>query len=133
MAIDNRNCFLVNLRDQLRCRACGAKPEARETYHRGFQYHHVRHRSEGGPDVAENLVLLCGACHDDHHRGKILQFDDRPLPIDVPCRRCGEAFDPKTVAMNCGWYACARCGQRTHLFDHFGYRDEKNLSGESAL
>lgn len=121
MAIDNRTCFQVNLRDALRCRACGRGPTDRETYHRGFGYHHVLPRSRGGPDVVQNLVLLCQRCHDAHHRGHPLDFDAQRAPSAFACRVCDQSLDPDHVEMNCGWYRCPRCRERVHLFDHFEY------------
>ena len=35
--------------------------------HPGIHVHHRIHRSQGGGDVPENLVWLCGACHDEAH------------------------------------------------------------------
>ena len=125
MPIDNRTCFGVNLRDGLRCRACGRGPTRRETYHRGFGYHHVTPVSRGGPDGVENLVLLCQACHDDHHHGRRpLDVGPQSPPGDFDCHACGERLNPQTVPMNCGWYACPACGERVHLFDHFGFAPE---------
>lgn len=51
---------VVRDRDQV-CRWCAR---------RGSQIHHVRYRSEGGPDVAENLVFLCSKCHERAHTSK---------------------------------------------------------------
>lgn len=122
MPLDNRTCFQVNVRDGLRCRACGRGPKHRETYHRGFGYHHVVPISRGGPDVIENVLLLCKKCHDEHHRGRrSLDFGPQPPPGPFACHACEELVDPQTVPMNCGWYACLRCGERVHLFDHFGF------------
>ena len=122
MSVDNRNCFLVNLRDGLRCRNCGVGPGHKATYHSGFGYHHVRHKAHGGPDVADNLVLLCKTCHDAYHDdGRPLAVDFVPLPATIPCHACGDTVHPRTVPMNCGWYHCPRCDTRVHLFDHFGF------------
>jgi 5-methylcytosine-specific restriction endonuclease McrA len=41
------------------CWFCDLKP--------GIHVHHRIHRSQGGGDVPENLVWLCGACHDEAH------------------------------------------------------------------
>ena len=124
MPIENRACFQVNLRDGLRCRACGRGPKHRATYHRGFGYHHVVPRSGGGADGVENLVLLCKACHDEHHAGRrTLAFGPQQPPGVVPCGACGAGVGPETVPMNCGWYQCPECGTRVHLFDHFGFAE----------
>jgi hypothetical protein len=122
--LENRTCFQVNLRDGLRCRGCGRGPTRRETYHRGFGYHHVTPQSRGGPDVIENVVLLCRVCHDAHHAGRrTLAFGPQAAPGGFDCGRCGHSIDPDVVIMNCGWYACPRCDQRIHLFDHFGFEE----------
>lgn len=127
MPISNRECFRTNLRDALRCQRCGRGPATRAAYHRGFEYHHLRHRAHGGPDVAENLALVCHACHRLGHDGQADLVAEtggpRAVTDRVPCAACGVAFDPAAVEMNCGWYRCAACGARTHLFDHFGYEE----------
>ena len=41
------------------CWLCDRRP--------GVHVHHRIHRSQGGGDVPENLVWLCGACHDHEH------------------------------------------------------------------
>jgi hypothetical protein len=41
--------------------------------------HHVKKRSQGGEDIAINLVLLCCACHDlIHARGKLKVTGEYP-------------------------------------------------------
>lgn len=50
----------VHERDR-HCRFCGG---------RGSQCHHIIYRSQGGPDVAINLILLCAACHARVHTSK---------------------------------------------------------------
>jgi 5-methylcytosine-specific restriction endonuclease McrA len=49
-------------RDEWRCQRCGGK--------RNLDVHHVRPRSQGGFDVADNLIVLCRSCHTDAHRNK---------------------------------------------------------------
>ena len=34
---------------------------------RGIHVHHRVFRSQGGDDAPENLVWLCGVCHDEAH------------------------------------------------------------------
>jgi 5-methylcytosine-specific restriction endonuclease McrA len=41
------------------CYMCGMRP--------GIHVHHRVKRSQGGSDVPENLVWLCGGCHDGEH------------------------------------------------------------------
>lgn len=53
----------VRERDGGRCRWCG-KPTT-------LQSHHVRYRSEGGPDDVANLLTLCDACHRLAHSSKV--------------------------------------------------------------
>lgn len=43
------------------CRWCGAP---------GTEVHHIVYRSSGGPDVATNLIFLCGECHMRAHSSK---------------------------------------------------------------
>ena len=132
MPLSNRTCFEVNLRDALKCRVCKRLPLQRATYHRGFGYHHVQFQAHGGPDEAENLILLCEPCHTRFHQNK-LQLP--PLgdltPLDeFACNSCLARLDPQSVDMNCGWYRCDQCRVKTHLFDHFGYQ-EPNAAADS--
>jgi 5-methylcytosine-specific restriction endonuclease McrA len=68
-----RLCDLVTVRDRGRCRVCHVltheRPDAdpRTRAHR----HHVVYRSAGGADTLDNVVLLCGQCHDDEHQHRI--------------------------------------------------------------
>jgi hypothetical protein len=120
MALSNRTCFQVNLRDGLKCRLCGRAPQSQQNYHRGFEYHHVKPQSEGGPDEADNVVLLCHDCHLRHHRNHIVlpPLGDLTPPAEFACKRCGTLLSPHAVEMNCGWYRCGHCGETTHLFSH---------------
>ena len=56
---------LVWRRDGGRCRVDGCRSS------RGLELHHVVHRADGGSHDASNLVLLCSACHQAHHRGTL--------------------------------------------------------------
>ncbi len=119
-AIPNRECFRVNLRDGLCCASCGRRPGSRQSYHKGFEYHHVRPVRDGGRGTAENIALLCRRCHRLADAGRLEVAEDAlRVPETVPCHACGAGFDPRTVEVNCGWYACPACGERTHLYDHF--------------
>ena len=46
-------------RDDFTCRDCGHYTQAPP--------HHIKFRSQGGSDVAENLTTLCIKCHDILH------------------------------------------------------------------
>jgi hypothetical protein len=128
MPLLNRVCFQVNLRDGLRCRVCGRAPQSPETYHRGFEYHHVTPQSAGGADETLNVILLCHDCHTRHHQKRL------PLPLlgaltppeTIRCVHCNTLLDIAAVEMNCGWYRCAQCGHRTHLFTHCGLSSRPN-------
>lgn len=130
MALSNRVCFQVNLRDGLRCRVCRCEPQAPETYHRGFGYHHVVPQSEGGADETENVVLLCRDCHTRYHQGRLILpvFDDLAPLGTFPCYRCGALLQGATVEMNCGWYRCDACRQKTRLFEHCGFTEGKSVA-----
>lgn len=52
----------VKRRDNETCRWCGTTD--------GVQIHHVRYRSEGGPDTPRNLISLCATCHERAHSNK---------------------------------------------------------------
>ncbi len=47
-------------RDDWQCQHCGSGGP--------LHIHHLRRRSQGGPDLAENLLTLCWRCHDEVHR-----------------------------------------------------------------
>ena len=44
----------VNTRDNGICQICALK---------GIQLHHIKYRSQGGKNYANNLILLCLLCH----------------------------------------------------------------------
>lgn len=44
------------------CEHCERRP--------GTDPHHIRFRSQGGPDASWNLLWLCRTCHDDIHAGR---------------------------------------------------------------
>ena len=120
MGLENRTCFLVNLRDGLRCRQCGQSPTQQAEYHRGFEYHHVIPRSQGGSDLPENIALLCHACHQGQHARKLAESIAVPAPPEtLTCARCATVLPTATVEMNCGWYRCGACGETVHLYQHF--------------
>ena len=49
-------------RDSWTCQHCG-RPDQ-------LQIHHIVRRSQLGSDGEENLIALCGACHDRLHSGR---------------------------------------------------------------
>lgn len=53
---------IVRERDGHRCKFCGKAGD--------LEIHHVNYRSQGGPDEAWNLILLCGAHHQLMHTSK---------------------------------------------------------------
>jgi 5-methylcytosine-specific restriction endonuclease McrA len=46
-------------RDGWRCQRCGRRDR--------LQIHHIIRRSQSGADCEENLIVLCGECHDALH------------------------------------------------------------------
>lgn len=60
------------------CQLCGWN---REKWTRDdpriLELHHVEEHVEGGPNIPENLVVLCGRCHDEVHAGR------RELPPNI--------------------------------------------------
>lgn len=124
MPLSNRVCFLVNLRDALRCRQCDKQPQGPENYHRGFEYHHRIPRSLGGSDEAENIVLLCHECHQAGHKAteshsERLSVLDLNPPVSFLCWHCQTRLESLSVEMNCGWYRCQSCQTQVHLYQHF--------------
>jgi RuvA, C-terminal domain/HNH endonuclease len=57
---------LVWRRDGGRCRVDGCRSA------RGIDIHHLVRRIDGGSHNASNLILLCSACHQAHHRGTLV-------------------------------------------------------------
>jgi hypothetical protein len=56
---------LVWRRDGGRCRVPGCRSS------RGLELHHLIHRADGGTHEASNLALICAACHQSHHDGRL--------------------------------------------------------------
>ena len=52
-------CEQVLVRDGWSCQFCGSRFD--------LHVHHIRFRSQGGPDREENLITLCAACHRKVH------------------------------------------------------------------
>ena len=50
------------------CRIC-RRVEGNGSVHSKIELHHLIRRSQGGDDVAENIVPLCGECHRWLHAG----------------------------------------------------------------
>lgn len=48
------------------CRIC-RRVESNGSVHSTIELHHLIRRSQGGDDVAENIVPLCGNCHRKLH------------------------------------------------------------------
>lgn len=54
----------VNVRDKRKCRIC----KKSEFY---MHHHHIVYRSKGGEHTLENVLLLCGKCHSQVHKGQV--------------------------------------------------------------
>ena len=52
-------------RDSYTCQICGKT-------HTRIEVHHIIFRSQGGTDDENNLIALCGDCHNGIHNGKIV-------------------------------------------------------------
>lgn len=79
-------CRQVDTRDHYRCRSCGTRgnPEGVDALDR-LHRHHLTFRSQGGQDVASNLVLLCARCHDAVHVKRTLRIEaTSPYGADGP-------------------------------------------------
>lgn len=62
------------------CRIC-RRVESNGSVHSRIELHHLVRRSQGGDDVAENIVPLCGECHTKLHAGNAGML--RLLPSEV--------------------------------------------------
>jgi len=51
------------------CRIC-RRVESNGSVHSTIELHHLVRRSQGGDDVPDNIVPLCGACHRKLHDGR---------------------------------------------------------------
>ncbi len=62
----------VWIRDEQRCRCCGAHVELKsDSLFRLAHIHEIKYRSRGGDDLdPRNLITLCGECHlyGEHHQ-----------------------------------------------------------------
>lgn len=70
-------------RDGGACVLCGAH---------GAHIHHVVFRSQGGKDAADNLVTLCGGCHERAHgviRSRYTQAQIREMLLEYLERNRG--------------------------------------------
>lgn len=57
---------MVRARDGHTCQICKGKSGDKK-----LDVHHIIFRSNGGSDIAENLITLCHTCHIDLHKGNI--------------------------------------------------------------
>jgi hypothetical protein len=87
---------LVWRRDNQRCRVPGCRSA------RGLEIHHIVHRADGGGHDAPNLVLLCSACHQAHHDGK-LAISGTADQLDVRRAHVGVEAEAKQALVQLGW------------------------------
>lgn len=66
------------------CRIC-RRVESNGSVHSRIELHHLIRRSQGGDDVAENIIPLCGECHTKLHAGNAGML--RLLPSEVAYMR----------------------------------------------
>jgi len=53
----------VAQRDDFQCQICGKHTEDPP--------HHIRYRSDSGPDIMDNLAMVCADCHYSIHHGSL--------------------------------------------------------------
>jgi len=58
--LDESLRLAVLSRDDWLCQRCGSAGP--------LHIHHIHLRSQGGPDLVDNLLTLCWQCHDEVHR-----------------------------------------------------------------
>lgn len=86
-------------RDNHQCRMCGRTNVA-------LHLHHVRYRSEGGPDVPENLMTLCHECHALVHSDKrqfqptlfVMMWAQYRQQKVIPFRQCRALLEDEETA-----------------------------------
>ena len=60
------------------CQLCGwDRDKWKRDDPRILEIHHVEEHVDGGPNIPDNLVLLCSRCHDEVHAGR------RELPPNI--------------------------------------------------
>jgi 5-methylcytosine-specific restriction endonuclease McrA len=57
------------------CEICGALPRKHNALIGPLQGHHRLLRAQGGPDIIENCMLLCAACHRRVHESPELSYE----------------------------------------------------------
>ncbi|HOY61590.1 MAG TPA: HNH endonuclease signature motif containing protein [bacterium] len=68
----------VYSRDSNKCRLCGWSIKRWSNNDpRILELHHIEHHKQGGPNTANNLIVLCSKCHDEVHSGKHKAILDR--------------------------------------------------------
>jgi hypothetical protein len=87
---------LVRRRDNYRCRVPGCRSA------RGLEIHHIVHRANGGSHEASNLILLCSACHQAHHDGK-LPISGTADELIVRRAHVGVEAEAKQALVQLGW------------------------------
>jgi hypothetical protein len=69
---------LVYERANSTCQMCGwNRSKWTKKDPRILEIHHIAEHAEGGPNIPENLVVLCSKCHDEIHAGR------RKLPTNI--------------------------------------------------
>lgn len=62
----------VYARDSNTCRLCGGRIGAwTRPGSYALELHHIQHHAAKGRNLADNLLVLCNACHDDVHAGRL--------------------------------------------------------------
>ena len=66
---DRRDVYrLVELRDGMRCRACGQKLRKDLALHpHRLEHHHIRGRGRKDSETTANICCVCLRCHEDRH------------------------------------------------------------------
>lgn len=95
----------VKARDGFRCWACGNSEN--------LEVHHIISRCNGGSDRPENLITLCGKCHENHHNGKY------PLTIPFPKDK---GFKGATEMNTMRWFVLGRAREiMPNTAETYGY------------
>ena len=105
----------VHFRDGCRCRWCGGSVNA---------LHHVRYRSEGGPDDVDNLLSLCRRDHELAHSDKrrwqpvllhVLAAGKEQRWLSVPEAEAELKGKERIVNYYVGWTGRGRRNPRGHV------------------
>ena len=84
---------LVDVRDGLKCRACGRSCVITlDALPNRWERHHVRFRSLGGEDTSANIIGLCCLCHSEAQQHRLQIVGDADEALEFTNTRTGRVW-----------------------------------------